>query len=194
MTNEGPLVDLSALAALLRQRARIDQQIAAILGRPVHPGHFGEFVASAIFGVKLAPSATQKAYDGTFRSGPLAGATVNVKFRSRHTDLLNIAASADRRDHPDYYLALEGLTRPAGSTRGEHAPLCVAQAYVFESRPLLAALAKRGVVAHLQGRTINPGRAAWRAAMVYPEAHSPCLALTDAQRDALRLFAPLAAD
>ena len=194
MTNEGPLDDLSTLAALLRQRAGIDQQIAAILGQPVHPGHFGEFVASAIFGVELAPTATQKAHDGMFRSGPLAGATVNVKFRSRHTDLLNIAASADPRDHPDCYLALEGLTRPAGSSRGEHAPLCVAQAYVFESRPLLAALAARGVDAHHQGRSVNPGRASWRAAMVYPEAHYPRLTLTDAQRDALRLFAPLAAD
>jgi hypothetical protein len=194
MTNEGPLDDLSTLAALLEQRARIDQQIAAIFGRPVHPGHFGEFVASAIFGVELAPTATHKAHDGTFRSGPLAGATVNVKFRSRHTDLLNIAASADPRDHPACYLVLEGLTRPAGSSRGEHAPLCVAQAYLFESRPLLAALAARGVDAHLQGRSINPGRASWRAAMVYPEAHYPRLTLTDAQRDALRLFAPLAAD
>jgi hypothetical protein len=103
-------------------------------------------------------------------------------------------SSADPRDHPDCYLALEGLTRPAGSSRGEHAPLCVAQAYVFESRPLLAALAARGMDAHLQGRSINPGRAAWRAAMVYPEAHYPRLTLSDAQRDALRLFAPLAAD
>ena len=89
--------------------------------------------------------------------------------------------------------ALEGMTRPAGLSRGEHAPLCVAQAYVFESRPLLAALSVRGVDAHLQGRSINPGRAAWRAAMVYPEAHYPRLTLTDAQRDALRLFAPLPA-
>ena len=101
---------------------------------------------------------------------------------------------ADPRDHPGCYVALEGLTRPAGSSRGEHAPLCVAQAYVFESRPLLAALAARGVDAHLQGRSVNPGRASWRAAMVYPEAHYPRLILTDAQRDALRLFAPLAAD
>jgi hypothetical protein len=89
---------------------------------------------------------------------------------------------------------LEGLTRPAGSSRGEHAPLCVAQAYVFESRPLLAALAARGVNAHLQGRSINPGRAAWRAAMVYPEGHYPRLTLTDGQRDALRLCASLATD
>ena len=89
--------------------------------------------------------------------------------------------------------ALEGMTRPAGLSRGEHAPLCVAQAYVFESRPLLAALSVRGVDAHLQGRSINPGRAAWRAAMVYPEAHYPRLTLTDAQRDTLRLFAPLPA-
>ena len=65
---------------------------------------------------------------------------------------------------------------------------------MFESGPLLAALAAHGVDAHLQGRSINPGRAAWRAAMVYPEAQYPRLTLTDAQRDALRLFAPPAVD
>jgi hypothetical protein len=65
---------------------------------------------------------------------------------------------------------------------------------MFESRPLLAALAARGVDVHFQGRSINPRRASWRAAMVYPEAHYSRLILTDAQRDALRLFAPLAAD
>jgi hypothetical protein len=46
----------------------------------------------------------------------------------------------------------------------------------------------------LEGQVINPGRASWHAAMVYPKAHSPHLTLTDAQRDALRLLAPLAAN
>ena len=37
--------DLPALANLLRQRNALDREIARILNRPVHSGHFGEYVA-----------------------------------------------------------------------------------------------------------------------------------------------------
>jgi hypothetical protein len=177
---------LPALAALIRERGAIDLEIAKILNRPVHSGHFGEFVASAIFDIEPSPTANQKGYDGYFRTGSLAGRTVNVKYRTRHRGMLNLGTSADPRDHPDFYLAVEGPRIPMGSTKGTNAPLCVDAVYLFESQHLLTALAARGI---RPGAPTGVRRELWDASMIYPEARNPLLELTKEQREALSLFA-----
>ena len=70
---------LAELSELIRERNSIDRKIGTILGRPVHSGHFGEYVAAAIFGIELHPSASYKGSDGYFTQGPLTGKSVNIK-------------------------------------------------------------------------------------------------------------------
>jgi hypothetical protein len=61
---------LLRLAGLLSARNLIDGQIAGIIQRPALPGHIGEFIASLVFGIELASSATQAGHDGRFSDGP----------------------------------------------------------------------------------------------------------------------------
>jgi hypothetical protein len=48
----------------LRNRNAIDQDIAAITGRPMTSGHLGEWIAAQIFGIELEPSAAAPGIDG----------------------------------------------------------------------------------------------------------------------------------
>ncbi len=70
---------LHQLAALLKQRAPIDAQIANLIGVPADTGNIGEFIAARIFGINLNLSRSEKAHDGYFQRGQLAGKRVNVK-------------------------------------------------------------------------------------------------------------------
>ena len=67
---------LLQLAELLRIRNELDARISQLTGRSARPGDVGEFIASRVFDIELAATATQAGYDGRFRSGPLAGRTV----------------------------------------------------------------------------------------------------------------------
>ncbi|BCL12789.1 hypothetical protein [Micromonospora sagamiensis] len=92
---------LRQLATLLRAREELDDRITALIGRPAHPGNIGEFIAARVFDIELACTAVQAGYDGVFRSGPLAGRTVNVK---NYGDALS---GLDISSHPcDHYLVL----------------------------------------------------------------------------------------
>jgi hypothetical protein len=66
------IATLTALADLLRERNAIDERISQIIQRPMTAGHAGEWIASRIFDIELELSAVMAAYDGRFRSGPLA--------------------------------------------------------------------------------------------------------------------------
>ena len=50
-------LELEQLASLLARRNAIDEQIAAVIGRPATRGHVGEWIAQEIFGVTLQKSA-----------------------------------------------------------------------------------------------------------------------------------------
>ena len=71
--------ELQELASLIKARNVLENSIAGIIGRPAHPGHIGEFVASRIFDIELPESAVNRGCDGHFRTGLLAGKSVNVK-------------------------------------------------------------------------------------------------------------------
>lgn len=116
------MAELQALAQLIRMRNEIDHEIAGMIGRPPHPGYITEFVAAAIFDIKLHASASTKTHDGKFRDGPLADKTVNVKYGSRRDGILNLAASMDVAEHADYYLVLTGPTIGAVSSIDLKAP------------------------------------------------------------------------
>jgi hypothetical protein len=168
----------------MRRRNALDREIAAILGRPVHSGHFGEYVAAAIFGIALNPSASAKGHDGRFTDGPAAGKSVNIKYQTKRKGLLAVVASHDPADHPDYYLVLTGPRAPAATTRGTAAPWVINAVYLFESKALLEALNARGI----QPGIVGVGVQQWEDAMVYPNPRNPRLPLTPDQRAAIALF------
>lgn len=91
-----PVAPLERLASLLGQRNAVDADIASVIGRPAVVGHIGEFIAAEVFDIDLERSATRPGYDGVFRSGPLAGATVNIKFYGKREGLLDIPPSVPR--------------------------------------------------------------------------------------------------
>ena len=120
------------LAAFIRQRNGIDREISEIIGRPAHPGHMGEFLASRIFNIRLADSATTKGIDGHFVDGPLAGKSVNVKEYSKNDHLSDIKRDAV----PGVYLVLTGPKAPATSSRGATHPWTIAEIFLFDGPAL----------------------------------------------------------
>ena len=104
---------LEVLADLLRRRNDLDAEIASVTGRPALPGHIGEFIAAEVFGIDLHPSATHTGSDGTFRTGSLAGRTVNVKLYGFQEGILDVKV----QDPPEFYLVLTGDKRSAANSR-----------------------------------------------------------------------------
>lgn len=172
---------LERVADLLARRNTIDAEIAAIVGRPPVAGHLGEWIASQVFDISLEPSASARAIDGRFTSGPLAGRTVNIKSSTKRKGLLNLADGPG----PDYYLMMTGPSAPAASSRGTTCPLLIAAVYLFDATRLLEALRARGVKL---GVATSVRAHLWEAAEIYPRPNNPELPLTPAQVEALSLF------
>ena len=172
---------LRRLASLIRQRNDVDREIATVIGRPAHPGHIGEFVASAIFGIKLHESATRKGEDGYFASGPLAGRSVNVKKSSTDEGLLNMGPDA----LPDFFLVLTGPRTSPASSRGTTQPWTIDSIFLFEATPLVEKLRERGVKV---GVATSVRRHLWDEAMIYPLPRNPTLRLTLEQVSMIEMF------
>ena len=78
-----PAVDTDSLAgaaALLREPNEIDAKLARLMNRPMTSGHLGEWIGAQVFDIELEASAVAAGIDGRFRSGPLQGRTVNIKW------------------------------------------------------------------------------------------------------------------
>ena len=175
--------DLKQLASLLARRNAIDKEIAALIGRPAIRGHVGEWIAREIFRVTLEESAVQEGFDGRFADGPRAGQTVNVKWYGKREGLLDINPAGV----PDYYLVMTGPKAGAMTSRGQTRPLVITEVFLFDAPALVERLRKRGV---RLGVATSVQQHEWKAARVYPEAAAGAqLALTDAEREALKLFA-----
>lgn len=171
------------VADLLVRRNAIDAALAAIIGRPAVSGHLGEWIAAAIFGIDLEPSASAPAIDGRFCAGPLAGATVNIKCYAAHQGLLDMTTSPDL----DYYLVLTGPASPAASSRGTVRPWCIDAVYLFDARRLLSEQEARGVKI---GVASSVTKQQWTAARIYPHNVVPALPISDEQAALLALFRP----
>lgn len=172
---------LRELARLLAQRNAIDKQIANLIGRPAQLGHLGEFVAAAIFDIELEPSAANKGYDGRFRSGSLAGRTVDIKTYGKREGLIDLRVS----DLPDFYLVLTGPSAPAESSRGASRPWVIEGIYLFDARSLVEALKRRGVKI---GVASSVAQQYWQAAEIFPAGRNPSMSLSTEQRESLLLF------
>lgn len=176
-----PTPDLIRLAELLEKKNTVDAAIAALVGRPAHAGHVGEYIAAAVFDIALESSAAHKGSDGRFSSGPLAGRSVNVKWYTHHAGLLDVNPHA----LPDDYLVLAGAWTAAASSRGAVHPWTIAAVYLFDARELAAALRARGV---RLGTAASVVRSLWDAAELWPAARNPRWTLSAEQGAALALF------
>ena len=171
--------NLKPLASLLARRNAIDEKIVALIDRPAIRGHIGEWIAQEIFKVKLAKSANRKGFDGRFAGGPLAEKTVNVKWYGKCEGLLDINPDGV----PDYYLVMTGPKAWPTKSR----PLVITGVFLFDAHELVNRLRERGV---RLGVATGVRQHEWAAARVYPAAAPRArLTLTDAQREALKLFA-----
>ena len=174
-------VGLARLASLIRYRNAVENEMAAIMGRPAHPGHIGEFVASKIFDIELAKSAVNKGSNGHFTTGTLAGKSVDVKKYSLNQGILDIRPDA----LPDYYLVLAGPKSQPSSSKGTAQPWTIASVFLFEAQELIRRLEERGVKIGIATSVIQ---ALWREAEIYPSPNNPRLPLTATQVEMLELF------
>jgi hypothetical protein len=173
--------DLVKLAELVRARNKVTDEIAALIGRPAQIGHVGEYIAAQIFQIRLLESASHKAIDGHFQGGQLDGRSVDVKWFTLNDGILDLREDAP----PDFYLVLTGPRTAAGSSRGTTRPWVIEAVYLFEGRPLVEELQRRGV---RRGVATSVRQHLWREAEIYPEARNRQFRLTEEQRRLLRLF------
>jgi len=174
-------VQIQELAGLIRERNAVAQRITNVIGRPALIGHVGEYIASKVFDLQLEESATAKGIDGSFRSGPLAGKTVNVKFFAKREGLLDIRPDAV----PDYYLVLAGPRATAMTSRGEARLWHIDGVFLFEGAEILDHLKSRGVKIGVATSVIAEQ---WNRAEMYPASRNRALSLNDEQREMLQLF------
>ena len=132
--------DLDRLADLLSEMNAIGDKISEITQRPATIGHTGEYIAAEIFDIELEESASAKAIDSHFRSGSLAGKTVNLKWYSRQEYLLDITPNS----LPDYYLVMTGPKDLEGTSRGGIRPWLINSVFLFNAAELVIELTARG--------------------------------------------------
>jgi hypothetical protein len=173
-------MSLEKLAQLLKERNKISTEIAHLIGRPALSGHIGEYIASQIFDIELNESATHKGTDGTFRTGPLQGKTVNVKLYGKKEGILDI------NTHPaDYYLVLTGPNTPPTNSREADRPTTINQAFLFNTQKLRQTLEQRKI--HI-GIATSVTKNEWHNAMIHPDANNPEYKLSKEQATQLELF------
>jgi len=175
------MINLEHLAELIKQRNAIALQITDIIGRPAQIGHIGEHIAAEIFGIELAESVVHKGSDGVFRSGPLAGRSVNIKWYAKKENILDIREDA----LPDYYLVMTGPQTEVMTSRGEARLWCIEFVFLFDVQSLLPALKARGVQI---GLATSVAKETWNRAKIYPAQNNKALILTGGQILQLRLF------
>jgi len=175
---------LLRLAGLLSARNLIDGQIAGVVQRPALAGHIGEFIASLVFGIELASSATRAGHDGRFSDGPLAGQTVDIKYYAKREGLLDI----NERHLPRFYLVLTGPKSAAMTSKAGTRPFMVEEVFLFDAESLLAEQRARGVAIGVASSV--PTRM-WEAARTCPPAAQSRLRLSADQVQLLDLFQAL---
>jgi hypothetical protein len=169
---------LKSIAMLLRHRNEIDARIADIVGRPVVHGHLSDWIAAQVFDIALEPAANQ-VVDGRFRSGPLAGCTVNIKHYTRNEGLLDMTESEEL----DFYLVMTGPR--AAPARSAHRPWTIDHVHLFDAQAL--ADAQRAYMRRI-GVATSVRAEYWQAAEIYPRPAEPVLRLTADQIAALDGF------
>ena len=182
--------DLTHLADLIRIHNFVNGRISTIIGRPANTGSIGEYIGAEIFDIALATNPVAKAIDGHFRHGDLAGRSVNIKFYSRFGGLLDMASDVEEGGFPDFYLVLSGPKPTSALTHGTQAPLVIDTVYLLDSRRLLEDLLRRPTPM-MPGIATSIRKHHWESARIHPGSDQSPLVLSDQQRTALALLAPV---
>ena len=169
-------------AVLLRERNAIDAELAKLTGRPMTSGHLGEWIAAQVFDIALEEAANAPAIDGHFRSGPLMGQAVNVKWYLKREGLLDMTESAAL----DFYLVLTGPHAAAVSTASSTRPWQIDAVYLFHAADLLEQQRARNIKIGVATSVLN---SQWENAEIFPAPRNPRLPLSPAQASLLQLFA-----
>ena len=173
--------DLTKQAQLIKQRNRLEEEITAVIGRPDQIGHLGEYIAAHMFNIQLEESAVAKSLDGYFKSGPVNGRSVNIKWYAKQEGLLDITPDS----LPDYYLVLAGPKVGAVSSRGKTRPWLIESVHLFDTHTLVVQLKQRKLKI---GVATSVRQAYWEQAEIYPMARCSNYSLTTPQREMLTLF------
>jgi hypothetical protein len=159
----------------------IGDNISEITQRPATLGHTGEYIASKIFDIELEESASAKGIDGYFRSGSLAGKTVNIKWYSKLEYMLDITPQT----LPEYYLVMTGPKGQAVSSRGGVRPWLINHVFLFNAAELVIELNARGVKI---GIASSVRKHEWQAAEIYPNKRSMVYRMSDEQMAKILAF------
>ena len=173
--------ELETLGELIKTKNDIESKISQIIGRPGLQGHIGEFIAGKIFDLELHEDATKRGNDGVFKSGPLAGKNVNVKWYAKRENTLDI----NPMDPAEYYLVLTGPKTSVSSSRGTSRPLVINSVFLFESEKLISQLKKRAVKI---GIATSITQEQWNDAEIFPNQRNNLLLVTEKQKDLLGYF------
>jgi hypothetical protein len=164
--------DLERLVDLLTELNSIGEKISESTQRPATIGHTGEYIAAEIFDIELEESANAKGIDGHFRSGSLAGKTVNVKWYSKLEYMLDINPDA----LPDFYLVMTGPKASEPTSKGGIRPWLINHVFLFNAAELVIELNARGVNI---GIASSVRKHEWQAAEIYPNKRSMVYRMSD---------------
>ena len=174
--------NLKQLSSLLVRRNAIDEKITALIGRPAIRGHVGEWIAQEIFKVKAGKIRESEGLRRPVyrRSAGRTDGECEVVRQARG------AARHQSSQRPGQYLVLTGPKAEATTSKGQTRPLVITEVFLFDASALVEQfkVQKRrlGVAASVRQHE-------WKTARVYPKAAPGArLTLTDAQREALKLF------
>jgi hypothetical protein len=142
-------------ADALRRRRAADDDLSRILGRPVERWNLCELVTARALDVELELSSVEWGQVGVFRSGPLAGSRVSVRFYSS----LEPLRPTGPEPPCDYHVAIKGPP----DTRF---PELIHRIYLFEVAGIPEEIERRGGSMAQVDET-------WDAFEVFPRSFSP---------------------
>lgn len=173
--------ELKALSVLINQKNEVENSISKIINRPAIIGHAGEYIASRIFNINLMESASHKGIDGYFSDGSLQGKSVNIKWYTKQSGLLDINPDC----LPDYFLVMTGGKEDAASSKGKTLPWCIKQVYLFDAHEIANELAVRGVRI---GIATSIKKDMWECAEIYPTQRNQSFVMSEKVIRQLKLF------
>jgi hypothetical protein len=139
----------------LRRRRTADEDLSRILGSPVERWNLCELVTARALDVEVELSSAEWGQVGVFRSGPLTGSRVSIKFYSAREYLCPTGPEPPC----DYHVAIKGPP----DTR---LPELIHRIYLFEVA---------GLPEEMEGRGSSMAQVddSWDAFEIYPRSFSP---------------------
>jgi hypothetical protein len=173
--------NLESLSELLSELNSIGEKISEITQRPATMAHNGEYIAAEIFDIELEDSANAKGIDGHFRSGSLAGRSVNVKWYGKLEYMLDINPD----ELPEYFLVMTGPKAKVFTSKGGIRPWLIDFVFLFNAAELIVELKARDVKI---GIATSVRKHEFQAAEIYPNKRNMVYRMTDEQMVKLAEF------